>query len=670
MGKKLGWGILGTGNIAGTLAAAIKASNTGELVGVGSRTKESADRFGDKWEVPRRFATYEELLACDEVDAIYISLPNHLHAEWAIRCAAAKKHILCEKPLAMNYGEAMAVIEAAQYHDVFFMEAFMYRCSQQTHKLVEIIRGGAIGQVRIIQANFSYNMGPKYDNIRLINEAGGGALMDVGCYCMSMARLVAGAAHGKEAVDPIEISGLAHIGETSRCDEWTVASARFPGDILATLTCGNEVNVDSTTRIWGSDGHILVPNPWFPGGKAGDKSQIIVNRAGSEETIEVEAYAGLYSNEVDTVAKFISRREAPSPSMTYADSLGNQRALDEWRRQVGLAFDGENTTALTHTVSRRPLVRRAGARMTYGEIEGVGKPVSRLVIGTMVVTDSRLPFSFSLLDNFVENGGTAIDTAHVYQGGHSETAVGKWINTRGIRDRIVLIAKGGASIEVTPDWIERELNTTMDRLAQDYVDIYMMHRDNTQVPVGEFVDCLNRLREAGRLRAFGGSNWTTARLEEANEYARSKGVPGFACSSPNLSLAVWNEPMWANCVAASDPESKAWYAKTRLPLLAWSSQASGLFTGRYSPADADNPAAAEVARVWFNEPNWKRLERAQEVAKTHGVTALQVALAYVLCQPVNVFALIGPQNLEETRTSLKALEVTLTPDEMRYLNLE
>lgn len=308
------------------------------------------------------------------------------------------------------------------------------------------------------------------------------------------------------------------------------------------------------------------------------------------------------------------------------------------------------------------------APMPYGRIAGIDKPVSRMVIGSMVVHADRLPFSFELLDHFHEIGGNAIDTAYVYGGGKSEPAVGQWIRERGLRDRIVLIAKGAATSAATPDLVTREMLESLDRLGLDYADLYLMHRDNPAVPVGEFVDCLNGHREAGRLRAYGGSNWTTGRLQAANDYAQAHNIPGFAASSPNFSLAHWNEPMWEDCITASDPESRAWYAGTQMPLLAWSSQASGLFTGRFRPEDADS--AGDVARVWFNIGNWERLRRAQEVGARHGVTALQIALAYVLAQPLNIFALIGPQSTEETRTSAQALTVTLSPEELRYLDLE
>jgi aryl-alcohol dehydrogenase-like predicted oxidoreductase len=308
--------------------------------------------------------------------------------------------------------------------------------------------------------------------------------------------------------------------------------------------------------------------------------------------------------------------------------------------------------------------------MIYGTIPGVDKPVSRLVLGSMVLNTDRLPFSFDLLDAYYALGGNAVDTAYVYGGGKAEPAVGRWIKERGLREQIVLVAKGAATTAATPELVTREMLISLERLGLDYADVYLMHRDNVNVPVGEFVDCLNQHREAGRIRAYGGSNWTTERLQAANDYAQKRGIPGFAASSPNFSLAHWNEPMWPDCLSASDPESRAWYRRTQMPLLAWSSQASGFFTGRFAPSDRKKPAAADVVRVWFNEGNWRRLRRTKKLAKRKDVSALQVALAYVLHQPLNIFALIGPQSAGELHTSAKALEVCLTPAELAWLDLE
>ncbi|HZO88729.1 MAG TPA: Gfo/Idh/MocA family oxidoreductase [Chthonomonadaceae bacterium] len=331
--SKLKWGIMGTGRIAQTFAKGIAGSQTGELVAVGSRAQETADRFGAEFNVPRRHASYAALVADPEVEAIYISLPNHLHAEWTIRCAEAGKHILCEKPLTVNHAEAVQVIEAVRKHDVFMMEAFMYRCHPQTARLKQLIDEKAIGDVRLIQSNFSYNMGPQYDNIRLSNPAAGGGIMDVGCYTTSMARLIAGS-------EPEVVVGVAHIGPISRVDEQATASLKFPGGIVANLACGTQVSVDSELRIWGSAGHIRVPNPWFPGES---DNKILLQKAGEAAPTEimVEGGAGLYSIEADTVARYLDARQAPPPCMTWEDSLGNMAVLDAWRQCVGLVFDVE-----------------------------------------------------------------------------------------------------------------------------------------------------------------------------------------------------------------------------------------------------------------------------------------------------------------------------------------
>ena len=657
-GATLKWGILGTGGIARTFAQGIAASETGALVAVGSRTQEAADRFGEEFGAPRRYPTYQAMLDDPEVQAVYISLPNHMHAEWTIKCAQAGKHILCEKPFTTNYGEAMTVIEEVRRHDVFLMEAFMYRCHPQTARLQELVRGGAIGEVRTIQVSFSFNMGPKYENIRLSNPAAGGGIMDVGCYTASMARLIAGA-------EPEEVVGVAHIGAISRVDERATASLRFPGGVVASLVCGTQVAVQSEARVWGSEGSIYVPNPWFPG--KGTNS-IFVTKNGQPEAQEVvvEGSNELYAIEADTVALHIARRQAPSPCMTWADTLGNMATLDAWRRAVKLTFDVEQPEALRGpTPARRP-----DAPMTYGEVAGVGKPLSRLILGTMMFSTRTLPYNLAMLDGFVAAGGTTLDTGHVYGGGDCERAVGQWMKLRGNRDELVIVGKGAhpdaSGPRVRPETIASDLRDSLERLGTDYIDLYLLHRDDPAVPVGELVEALNEHQRAGRVRAFGGSNWTVERLQAANDYAAAHGLTPFTASSPNFSLAVWNEPPWAGCLSAS-VTGREWYAARNMPLLAWSSQAQGFFTGRYSSEDHSD---AEMVRCWYNEANFQRLERARDLGQRKGVSANTIALAYVLRQPFPIYPLIGPRTLEELRTSLEALIVSLTPAEVSWLNLE
>jgi 1-deoxyxylulose-5-phosphate synthase len=309
--------------------------------------------------------------------------------------------------------------------------------------------------------------------------------------------------------------------------------------------------------------------------------------------------------------------------------------------------------------------------MKYHPFPALGRDLSRLVLGSMVFSLEALDLSFELLDTWLALGGNIVDTAHVYSSGNSERAIGRWFQERGRREELVLLSKGAHHNadrrRVTPEDITCDLRDSLARLKIETIDLYLLHRDDPDVPVGPIVEALNEHRRAGRIRAFGGSNWSPQRLEAANAYAAAHGLEGFSASSPNLSLAVQNEPVWADCLSASDPPSRAWYTRTQMPLFAWSSQAGGFFTGLYSPDNFENE---NMTRVYYSEGNWERLRRATELGKQRGFTANQVALAWVLHQAFPVFALIGPHTVEELKSSVAALDLELTPDEVRWLNLE
>lgn len=339
--SKLKWGIIGTGMIAKNYARSMGASETGQLFAVGSRSQGGADAFGDMFNISHRYSSYDALLADKEVDAVYIALPNHLHLEWAVKAAKAGKHILCEKPLTVNASEAEEMIGKIKKAGVFMMEAFMYRCHPQTAKLIQLIRDGAIGDVRIIQASFCYNLGDDenaYSNIRLRKDVCGGSIMDVGCYTISMARLIAGAALGAlKPAEPESLCGVAYIGRGG-VDDWSGAVARFPNGIVANLLCGARISVQTKVHIWGSKGDIEVPVPWNP-----RRGKIILKQSGKEaDEIDVPADAeSSYTLEADVVAKHISDRQAPYPCMTWEDSINNMKAMDQWRKSIGLVFDKE-----------------------------------------------------------------------------------------------------------------------------------------------------------------------------------------------------------------------------------------------------------------------------------------------------------------------------------------
>ncbi len=675
MTSTLHWGILATGKIARAFAQGLTHSTTGKLVAVGSRSAESARKFGEEFGLPSSacHATYEALLADPEVHAIYISNPHPGHAEWAIRCAEAGKHILCEKPLAMNHAEAMAVVEAARRHDVFLMEAFMYRCHPQTHRIVDLIRDGTIGPVRVIQATFSFRAGDDPTSRLLAPELGGGGILDVGCYPVSMSRLIAGAAVGQPFANPLKLQAVGHLGETG-VDEHTVAVAAFPGNIVAQLATGVRVTQENVVRIFGEEGHLFVPEPWAPS-RDGGASKFLLHRKGEPEAREIvvdtvgSATAYLYTIEADHVAAHIAARQ--SPAMSWADSLGNMQTLDQWREAIGLSYPLEKPDHASAglTVARRPLARRPDQSMKYGRVAGVDKPVSRLVLGC----DNQRSYAHAaaVFDGFYELGGNCFDTAHIYQGGLQERLLGQWIKNRdGIREDLVIIGKGAHTPFCNPEGLTSQLHESLDRMQTDHVELYLMHRDNPAIPAAEFVDVLNEHWHAGRIRAFGGSNWSIARVEEANVYARSRGLQPFKAVSNNFSLARMVDPVWKGCVAASDPGSRAWFEREQIALFAWSSQARGFFLPQAPAASGNSRTEAEIIRCWHSDDNFERRRRALALAKEKGVEGINVALAYVLCQPFPTFALFGPRTLEEIRTSLPGLAIELTADECAWLDLE
>src|SRR6187551_1168106 len=259
--RKLRWGILSTGKIARTFARSLAVSESGELVAVASRTPEGASAFAAEFGVARAHGSYEALLADPEVEVVYIAPPHPFHAHWSILAARAKKHVLCEKPLGMNHAEVEAIVQAARENDVFLLEAFMYRCHPQTREVARLLRSGALGQIKAIQASFGIDGAYPSSSRLLNNELGGGGILDVGCYPVSMARLVAGVVNGEQFSEPLSLKALGFVGESSRVDEYSSAILKFPGEIVATLSSAVQLWQDNSVRIFGSEGRLLLRTP-------------------------------------------------------------------------------------------------------------------------------------------------------------------------------------------------------------------------------------------------------------------------------------------------------------------------------------------------------------------------------------------------------------------------
>ncbi len=317
--------------------------------------------------------------------------------------------------------------------------------------------------------------------------------------------------------------------------------------------------------------------------------------------------------------------------------------------------------------------------MLYSNIPGIDKPVSRLVLGTMWINTQTLENAYPVLDAFHAAGGNCLDTAHGYGRGDNERAVGQWINERGLRDEIVILGKGAHHSQdrkrVTPYDIKSDLHDSLARFKVDSIDLYVLHRDDSDKPVGPIVETLHAAKEAGQIDAYGGSNWSAERLQEANEYAAAHGLTPFVASSPQFSLAVQIEPPWRDCISVSGPSgeaARAWCRENGVTLFVWSSMAGGFFSGRFRRDNLDTFTEwydQLAVKVYCNEENFQRHDRVQELASDKGVSVPQIALAYVYNQPDGIHALSGARNTDELRINVEASEIKLTEEEIAYLEL-
>jgi predicted dehydrogenase/aryl-alcohol dehydrogenase-like predicted oxidoreductase len=657
--KTVRWGILGTGTIARQFAASLRHGSSSQVSAVASRSNsvEPINEFAGA----RFHVGYDALLADRNVDAVYVATPHPTHAKWAIRAAQAGKHILCEKPLGMNAAEADAIIDAARRHRVFLMEAFMYRTHEQTRKLAQLLQAGAIGDVRLIHASFGFQKAFDPAARHFANDLGGGAILDLGCYCTSLARLVAGIAGGRPFADPIEVHGAARLTPTG-VDEQAVAMLRFPNDVMAQLSVSMTFAQDNVARIYGTKGRIEVASPWLCTGRQGGKT-IMTVRPTSEAPQEIvfETEDWLYAIEAEAFAKYLIIGEPVWPAPSWADTVSNMKALDSWRKAAGVEYESEKPGGYAAPLSGRPLTRLQSAKIPAVRTPDIGKPLAKIALGCADLL--RVSDMAVVLDAYFEEGGTVIDTAHAYGYGRIDTMLGHWVKSRGVREQIAIIGKG-AHRPCRPDVISQELDESLERLKTDYLDIYFLHRDNLDIPVGEFVDVLDQEHRSGRIRMFGGSNWSLARVDEANDYAARTKRKGFQALSNQFSLAEMVEPVWTGCLSASSDSDIAWLKQRNIPLFAWSSQARGFFTDR---AGRDKQVDPAFMRSWYSDQNFARRDRAQQLAVKYKTTLSRVALAYVLAQDFSIFPLIGPLTLREFHDALGALDIRLTLAEVLWL---
>lgn len=659
------WGIIGPGAIAHNYADGLAQSTAGRLVAIAGRDASRRAAFGDRYGIDpaRRHADAAALLADPAVQAVYVSTPHPWHAELSIAALRAGKAVLCEKPAGLNVAEVTAVTEVAAQEGRLWMEAFMYRCHPQIARVIAIVQGGEIGDLVHIRTHFGFAAGFN-ETSRLYDLAlAGGGILDVGGYPVSLARLAAGLAEGTPFADPLTVRGGGLLAPTG-VDKVAYGVLTFASGFTAEIACAVARAMDNRAILTGTKGQIVIDDPWVPGRNAGPSDATLhITAAGQTRTEVLRDPRMLFAFEAELASRAVAEgaTEAPWPALSHADSIGNAVTLDRWRAEVGYVTAPERAVpgVLRHVMPKGlPPIPRA-------RIAGLDREISQVILGC----DNRNTTAEGaiLWDAWAEAGGNAFDTAFVYGGGQHEKVLGQWIAARGVAKDVTLIAKGAHTPYCLPQAIGAQLDLSLERLGLDHVPIYIMHRDNPDVPVGEFVEALNEQRIAGRIGIFGGSNWTPERMAQANAYAAAKGLEPFRIMNNNLSLAVMEKPVWAGCISANNPATLGWLTQSQVAHLSWSSQARGYFLPQALRSRLPADTAPETC---FGSPaNAERLARAEVLAAERGVSAHNIATAWVLSQPFPSFALIGPRSPGEIASTLPGAALRLTAADVAWLNL-
>lgn len=316
--------------------------------------------------------------------------------------------------------------------------------------------------------------------------------------------------------------------------------------------------------------------------------------------------------------------------------------------------------------------------MEYITVRGIEKPVSRLIMGTAwfgIGADVREEI-FSMLDQYLADGGNLIDTGRFYGAGKAELILKEYFDARQNRDQVILMDKACHPFitpdgvhhpeywRVKPDIITDDLHDSLFRIGVDYFDIYLLHRDDETVPVGPLMDRLEQHRREGLIKAYGVSNWRNERVAEAQAYCEEKGYQGLSVNNPSYSLATVVKARWPKTVYINQEEAE-WHADKGITLFSWAAQGHGFFADIY-----DDNAPQDIKEAFFTDENFEKLKRAKVLAEKHGVESINIALAYVLNQPFATAAIIGSRDRKEYASSLSSLDIKLTEKELDYLKLK
>lgn len=682
--KKLRWGILGTGEMAGKFCLALAKSEFNRISAVSgfceamqesvkeSECTQTGLMFCEHHKIPQYHNDFQALLSDTNIDAVYIALPHSAHTEWAIKTAFARKHILCEKPLGMSSAEAAYAIAQARDCGVRLLCGYKYSRTGWFTKLLQLVESGVIGDLLTISVFRGTNVAENPNGRHYNKQLGGGSILDMGVYAAHFAGKIIGAASGKTFVKPVEVNGVANMSATG-VDRCTIATLMFPNGTIASLTCGLNLHSSSMAstkggyaEIIGTKGALKVDNLGNIWPYQYDDHNRIFLAVGDKDYEMVEL-----DSERDSVDDFLGCLSDPEFQMeeTWGEYIDTEHILDCWRHAIGLVYDTEisfphrGSAGKTFYAGAKSLSYHRNRESNGGiiptvKLPGISTPISRIVMGLGggPVRDLRS------YDWYTQLGGNCYITSHHYdENSGQQQALAHWIKTRELRRKdIVLMVMGGHPPLCDPERISEQLLQSLECLGTDYIDLYMLHADNTSVPVDEFIDALNFHLGNDSIRALGASNWSVERYEEANRWAEKNGKVGFAALSNYFGLAKMEEVPWPHAVSMTNLRATTWLAKTQTPLFPYSSQSKGFFKSNLQTNEFDS--------ILRNEINYGRRERARKLATKLGVDPTCIALAYVLAQPFPTFPMIGPRHSFQLSKSLDALKIELSREDCRWLD--
>ena len=666
--NKIKWGIIGSGNIADAFAHSVKYCQDSDLVSVFGRNEEAVKQFSSKFTI-KSYTNLDSFFTSDEIDAVYIATPHSSHFTYSLEAIKNNKHILCEKPLTMNYLESMTLLSLAKEAKVFLMEAYMYRTHPQTFNILDHLDLFKNTQEKIfIESSFGFSAElPKEHRLR--NPLlGGGAILDVGCYPLSMVKLIAGNLQGMPFADPESIIATGRLDETG-VDLQSEAHLVFSDQIEAKISCAIDEEYSNDLKIKSGNLELIVEQPWHCGQFQDGNSSIKILDSG--DLIKEVSYldtVGLFTREIDHASKCIQEEKFESALVSHADTQSNMLWLDKWRQEVKIKCPYESFKNSPIPASRFYLMQKTQFQNTA--IKGIEKYASRLALGCDNQTSSL--HAFTMFDHFYGAGGRIFDTAYIYNNGKGDKYLGDWINSRNLEKDIIVIGKGAHTPQCEPQFIRPQILESLERLNIETLDIFCLHRDNPDIPVSEFMDALDEVKSEGLINLIGASNWDLERFSEARDYAQLNNKEPFTALSNNFSLAEMVDPVWPGCVGVNNQYIN-YLIENQIMLFPWSSQARGFFIEKKeitSNEHFSNPSLEEEVRVWHNEKNLKRRAKCFEIAKQKNLQPIQVALAYVVQKSSLIFPLIGPRTIFETNSSIEATQINLSAQEMIDLSID